>query len=585
MGYLCESLLGDHVATKPINVKDLGRIRAIIGVLARHGFGQLFANTKFDSSVEMPNVPTSRPYAKRVRQALIELGPTYVKFGQVMSVRPDMLPSALIQELKTLQENVPPFSFDEVLQVIESETGAPFGETFSHIEKSPIGAASIAQVHQATLCDGTTVAIKLQRPNIQATIRSDIHILYTIAKMLEGRLDMIGLHTPTGIVQEFDRAIQGELDFLQEMRGGVRLAANFSDDPDILIPAMYPACSTSRMLVMECVSGTSLSVLLNDELPKERATQIAHLLMSATYKQVFEHGFFHGDPHPGNLLVTDDDKLIFLDFGVTATLTGAMQETIISEFTALVFRDPEALAVAIQAAGATKGRVDMRAFTQEIERLMTKYHGASLDDLSSTSTLLEILEVTSRYNIDFPPEYTLLARTLGLVEGSIRALLPDVDIVSEVRPYAQQLISSRFSPEKLASNAAKMMFQLQNHSRGLPMQMHQVLLDLEAGQLVVEAKVPQVAHLVEEVRASTLRLSLSILAGATILGGLRLLPSSEMTIFGRPLDTVLGGTSIAIGVSFMLIALLHYLLSSSLKNGIIGRTVMRAVRFFFSTEQ
>ncbi len=248
-----------------------------------------------------------------------------------------------------------------------------------------------------------------------------------------------------------------------------------------------------------------MSSVLGEKETTDRTRRIAHRLMDATYKQVFTYGFFHGDPHPGNILVTRDDRLAFLDFGLTGTLTGAMQDTLISAFTSLVFRDPDALALAVHRAGATRGRVDLREFRDALERLMVKYYGASLDSLKDPATLMEVVELSARFRIDLPPEFAVLSRAIGLVEGILNELLPGVDIVTEVRPYAQRLISQRFSPERMTADAARAAMQLQGHLKAVPMQMNQVLMDLEGGRLSFRTIDPDAPRLRAELQMAGCR--------------------------------------------------------------------------------
>ncbi|MFT4628667.1 MAG: ubiquinone biosynthesis protein, partial [Myxococcota bacterium] len=444
-------------APKTLQVQDLPRVNEISFVLAKNGFGHVLNLVGLTNPLP-PGAQSNEtgPFARRLRQALVELGPTFVKLGQVLSVRPDILPKDVLAEFQTLQDRVRPMDASEVQLVLERELGRPMDEVFSSFDPTPLGSASIAQVHKATLTDGRLVAVKLQRLGIERRIRSDIHILYTLAQLLEGRVTVPGLHTPTAVVREFDAAITTELDFLTELRSAERLGAHVSKLPDVMVPKVFPRWSTGRLLVMELVGGRRLKDEIEVADPVARR-RLAHAIMEATYRQVFEYGFFHGDPHPGNLLVTDEGSLAYIDFGVMGTLTGAMQDTLIEAFTSMVFRDAETLALTVYRAGATTGRVDLRTFQAELEKKMAQYYGASLDDLASKTTFMEVIEMCTRFRISLPPEFAVLSRAITLVEGEIRELLPGVDIVEEVKPYAQRLVASRFSPDRVAHDAARLM--------------------------------------------------------------------------------------------------------------------------------
>lgn len=550
---------------KSIDVRDLGRVRRIAQVLARWGFGELAARVGGEAA---PTGDMNAPYAVRLRSALVELGPTFIKLGQVLSMRPDILPPDLIAELRTLQHDVEPMGEDDVRAVLEAELPVPFEEAFTTFDFKPLGAASIAQVHAATLSSGEQVAVKLQRRGIEPIITSDLHILYTAANLLEGRIDLPGLYTPAAIIREFDAAIHRELDFLQEAKATARMKRVLADAPCI-VPGVHPKWSTRRMLVQERIYGVPLSAAV-DGLPLDQRRTLAHQLMDATYRQVFDDGFFHGDPHPGNLFVTPDGTLAFLDFGVTGQLTARMQDTILSTFTSLVFRDPDNLASTIYRAGATRERIDLREFRDALERKMVQYYGASLDDLATRDTLLDVVEMAKHFRIDLPSEFAVLARALTLVEGNLRRMLPDVDIVAEVRPYAERLMARRFAPERLARDAASAILQLEGQVRELPTQASQVLVDLDAGRLTLVTRDPDAPELRETIRRATMRLSLAMVFGGSTVGGVLALGASSTL-----------ATSLLLIAAFTFVVLsLSLVAPESLDAGAWRRSLWRTWRFF-----
>jgi ubiquinone biosynthesis protein len=563
-----------------MQVQDLGRVQEIARVLAANGFGHLLHLVGLGA--EEPSSQTeaeTASWARRLRRVLVELGPTFVKLGQVLSVRPDILPNDVLVEFQSLQDRVPPMTFEQVRGVIEEELGLPLENVFEMIDPVPLGSASIAQVHRAVLAGGLEVAVKLQRPGIERMIRSDIHILYSLAQLTEGRVTLPGIFTPTAIIREFDTAITRELDFLHELKSAARMRKHFDDDPDILVPRVYERWSTRRMMVMELVRGTPVSSKLVDKVTDE-SRAIAHKIMKATYRQVFDFGFFHGDPHPGNLFVTTDGRLAVLDFGMTGTLTGPMQDTIISAFTSMVFRDAEALAMTVYRAGATRGRIDIRAFRDEVERLMTKYYGASLDDLANPTTLIEVIQLSSKFKIDLPPEFAVLARAIGLIEGQLRGLLPGVDIVEEVRPYAQKLMTRRFSPDRVAHDVARLAMQVQGHFKDLPTQLNQILGDLEGGRITIVTRDPEAQQLRNEIRMGVLRVSLALLAATVTLGSLFFLAAWSPTPFGIPIFGLFGLMLAALGASLFGALGLHVLFARFFDLSMWRRRIGGVIRFF-----
>ena len=560
-----------------MNVRDLGRLRDIAAVLVRNGFGYLVQ----DTSIEVEGEPddTRLSPAARLRQVLVELGPTFVKLGQVMSVRPDILPGPFIRELESLQNNVDPVSFSELKVHLEKEWGMPLEERLQSIDEKPLASASIAQVHRAVLRTGETVAIKVQRPNIEKRIRSDLHILYSLAHLITGRIDLPGFYTPVGVVQEFEAAMNLELNFLQEGQAINRFRGHFKEHPDVYAPIVYDEFSTGRVLVLELLKGRPFSDL--DPEAKEIVEPVMDKVIDATYLQVFEYGFFHGDPHPGNLMLLDDGRLAFLDFGVTGVLTGEMQDTLMSLFMSLVYQDAESVALTLYRAGATDERVDLKGFSREIERLITKYHGASLTELTDKGTLMDFIEVASTYRIRLVTEFAVLARAMSLLDGVARRFIPHVDIVSKVTPYAQRLIGQRMGPERLGRDAFRLLQQAQIAVRDVPLQLNQLAMDLQTGSIDIGMIDREADRMRDEVRWIGIRMSLALIAGAVGVGGTILLsPHLDTVVRGVSLSQVLGFGFIIASASLFLGLLMHTLFAARIRPSEWLRRWFAVIRFF-----
>lgn len=561
-----------------MNVRDLGRLQEIAAVLVRHGFGHLVAGTIVDPGASKPN-HSRLSTAARLRQVLIELGPTFVKLGQVLSVRPDILPSSFIKEFESLQDRVDPIPFDLVKTAIEREWGMAIEDRLLSIDEQPLASASIAQVHKAVTVDGDTVAIKVQRPEIERRIRSDLHILYTLAALVSGRLELPGLYTPVGVVQEFEAAINLELDFLQEARAATRFRALFRDHPDVMAPLVYEELTTGRVLVLELLQGRPLSSL--DPADREAVQPMMDKLIDASYLQVFEYGFFHGDPHPGNLMLLDDGRLAYLDFGVTGTLTGEMQDTLMNLFMALVYRDAESVALTLYRSGAAGERVDLKGFSREVERLITKYHGASFEELSDRGTLMDFVQVASRYRIRLVTEFAVLARAMSLLDGVSRRFMPDMDIVAKVTPYAQRLVGQRLGPDRLGRDALRLMQQVQTAVRDVPLQLNQMMMDLQTGNIDIGMVDRESDRLRDEIRWVGLRLSMAMIAAALgVAGALLLQPFSAIAVGEFPVMLATGliflSTSILLGVSLVM----HTLFAARIHPREWVRRWFAVVRFF-----
>jgi ubiquinone biosynthesis protein len=564
-----------------IDVHDLGRVSTITAVLARHGFGSLLEGAGLQSYVPEEGsepVDSDSSSAVRLRRVLTELGPTFVKLGQVLSVRPDIVPPALIREFQKLQDEVPPVPWDEAQTVLSEELTVPIDQVFAHIDHEPVASASIAQVHLAELLDGRLVAVKIQRPGIQSTIRSDLHILHTLAHLVEGRLNLPGVYTPKAIVNEFERAILDELDFRAEARNAERFRECFVNDPKVLVPAIHRSLTSSRVLVLERVDGRPLSAL---EQGDPTLPDVMQILLDSTVTQVFDHGFFHADPHPGNVLVLDDGRLAFLDFGLCGSLTAQMRETLVTMLVSLVFQDAETLALTIYHSGGIDGRVDLRAFRSEIERLMQKYHGSSLKDLSTQASLVEFIQVAARFQIRLVPEYALLARAASLVDGVLRSKVPDSDPVELVRPHAKRLMTDRLGPERLGADLMKLFVQAQGGFKQLPTQINQLLLDLERGQVRFQVDPgPDAELLRDEIRYGALRICLALCAMALLVAGAVMVAAWSPAPWGVPLAGIAGLLALLTAVAMWAGLVVHSLVGGQLTLRVLRRRASQVVRFF-----
>ncbi|MBM4393199.1 MAG: AarF/ABC1/UbiB kinase family protein [Deltaproteobacteria bacterium] len=557
-----------------ISVRDLPRVRDVALTLASHGFGELARIL----GIETATSASDKPFAMRARLALADLGTTYIKLGQVLSVRPDILPKALLDELATLQDNAPTVPFDQVKATLETELGRPVDEVFKSFDPVPLASASIAQVHGATLIDGAEVAVKVQRPGIETTLQSDLHILYTLARLVEGQVRVPGLYTPVEIVQEFEQAIATELDFLQEARAAARFRANHEGITGVTIPLIHREYCTRRVLVMERIHGQKLNDV---ESGSAAGREAMRKFIESWYFQLFEHGFFHGDPHPGNIMVLGTGHICFLDFGLTGTLTGEMQDVMTNIFAGLVFRDAEMVAMAVYRAGATAERVDLKAFRGEIERLMAKYHGSSLSDLSTRGSLTEFIEVATRFRIQLPREFAVVARAGSIVDGIAKRLLPNDDIVEEVRPWAQRLVQRRFGPERVSADAIRVFQQAQAAFRDLPTQANQFLLDLERGRVSVTARDPDSEALRLEIRHAAVRISLALCALALSVSGTMMVATWAPELWGVPIWPFVGFLTnlVALGMFFGLV--MHWLFAARIHPREWWRRLGAVFRFFF----
>ncbi len=565
-----------------INVTDIGRVTEILSVMRKHGFGRLVIQAGLGRYMPDDDETQGQKahWTVRVREAMVELGPTFVKLGQILSVRPDIIPARLAEELQQLQDRVPPVPFPAIRRVIEEDLHAPIGDIFATLEEQAMASASIAQVHRATLPDGTPVAVKVRRPDIEAVIQADLRILYTLARLVEGRLVLPGVYTPAAVVSEFDAALNQELDFFREAASCDRFRSSIAEKlPDVVVPRVYQAQSGLRVLTLELLVGRPFHKITPDD---PQAHALAHKLIEASYTQVFDTGLFHGDPHPGNLLVLDDGRLGYLDFGLVGTISAEMQQVVSSIFMSMVFKDSDGLVMAFTRAGASRGRLDLKALKAEIELEMGKIHGASLMEMTQSANLMNYIEIITRHGLVMPKEYAVLARTTNLVFGISRKLLPDCDIVAEVRPLAERLVTQQLAPDHIAAQAAKMLLAARSGVAQLPMQATQLLSDLEAGRVEISTRNPDQDALLTEIRQAGLRISMAMCVLALSTAGAIMLSAAETRILGLKAVPVLGVLTILGSSALWAMLVAHSQLAGLFSLDATRRSLGGLLRFFFS---
>ncbi|RME05270.1 MAG: AarF/ABC1/UbiB kinase family protein [Deltaproteobacteria bacterium] len=468
--------------------QDIRRLQEILRIIASHGFGHFFPSARLQSipglgrffpKEEGSDEQASMTMARRVFLLLQDLGPTFVKLGQLLSTRPDIVPEAFAEELRKLQDEVPPFPFEAVKETIETDLGVPLDEIFSEFSETPVASASIAQVHHARLKNGEEVAVKVQRPGIEAIMRSDLHILYLLARILEGTIQESGLYTPVAIVREFESALSKELDFINEGMNAERFYVNFQEVERIHVPRIYKEWSSRRVLVMSFLHGRKITDLAGTQIDRR---EVCELLIEATFKQVFIDGFFHADPHPGNILVCEDGSIAMVDFGLAGQLTPEMHRALMQLLTAILTKDAESIARLLYKGGVTNTRVNLSRMTADIEVLLDRYVGLHLDQLQVERILPDLITLAVRYKIRVPPEYAIIARAGSTVEGLVRDLYPDMDVMQVLSPYLKKLLAMRYDPARLSSDALKTAMRMITMLDEAPMQLNQILLDLEGGK-------------------------------------------------------------------------------------------------------
>ncbi len=523
--------------------QDLNRLRQIAVIAGRYGFSNLLESSGLkksmpDAKYEENQETRSHTVARRFRLMLSDLGPTFVKLGQVMSTRGDMLPPEFIEELSSLQDQVPPFGFDLVHSQVRSAFGKDLEELFSEFEVEPLAAASMAQVHRAKTLSGAQVVVKIQRPDISEQMRADLSVLHYVARLLEAVIEEVGVYTPTGIIEEFEKAVVEELDFLNEAANIRAFYRTHQNRPTIKIPKVYDELTSRTVLTMELINAPNLSKANLTEAGKQR---LAEILLEEAFKQLFEDGLFHGDPHPGNLLVHEQGPILALiDFGLVGRVTRQMQETLIQLILAIALKDSESIAKTLYRLGTPDSRTNLMAFRSDIDAILTTYLPASLKDVNSKLLLRDLLNLATKYRIRVPREFAILSRASIAIEGILRSLYPDMPIGQIFLPYGKQLLADRYDPSQIEGSVMKTLLRLQNAASELPVQVQQILLDLESGRFRVNVKSEQLEQMIQSIRALSVVTFSGLCACGFIIGTFIALANKQWEVGGVPVMGVLG---------------------------------------------
>lgn len=529
-------------------VRDIGRLREIYVVLVRHGFGELAQRLGFGKEaaidpaliemVEGPDgelVPPSvrkkgeiekrrHSLAERVRLVAMDLGPSFVKLGQIASTRPDILPAEWIRELKKLQDEVNPLSFEAIKATVETSLGAPLDDLFESFAEEPLAAASIAQVHRAVLKhpDGPQdVVVKVQRPGIADTVSRDVELLHTLARFIERTIPESHIYRPTALVQQFDSAITAELDFTLEADNARRFAQHFEGHAHARFPRIHREASSKRVITMEFLDGTKVYEAI--EAHGHRGPVIAKAATGIVIKMIFEDGFFHADPHPGNILIggsPDVPTIGLVDLGMVGRLSPEMRNKTVDMMIAAVRQDYESLADALYAIGTPTKKVDMRAYRATVARLADKYLGRPLKEIDFAAMIADLVQGATEYGLEIPPDFLLVGKAIMTIEGVGKEIDPDLDVFEEARPYFMELLRRRYAPERIAADMWRGLERLSSAAYDMPHQMREVLDDLRLGRLTLRTKNPDDVRVVDRLGRRVfagLIVSASVLSGAWLL--------------------------------------------------------------------
>ncbi|MBC7255750.1 MAG: AarF/ABC1/UbiB kinase family protein, partial [Chloroflexi bacterium] len=512
-----------------ITVTEIRRARQIAEVLIRNGLGFLAETTGLTRFLPPWRARRLRTDVRavgltipqRFRQTLEELGPTFIKLGQVLSTRPDVLPAEYILELSKLLDAAPPVPPEEIVRVLEEELHGPLSQFFSSLDPQPIASASIGQVHRATLNDGTPVVVKVQRPSIERIVQADLNLLYTQAAFLERRSETLRSYGLLDIIEEFSQALRDELDYTQEGRNADRVR-QVAEGEGILVPKVYWDLTTRRVITLSDLRGIKLSEI---EALREAGYDLAALaaqVVQCYMRLVFVHGIFHADPHPANILVCDA-QIGLVDFGVIGYLTGRIQEDLGDLLFALAEQNAEEMVRIIVRMGATNVATDRTALERDVRRLLVRYYNVSLESLPMAQFLGELMALAFRHHVRLPSDLALLARTVVVLEGVARTLDPSLVLARYLEPFVAQLVRRRLSLKRTVMDSISTLRELEDLLRVLPRRMDTISEQVERGEMTLGVEVRRLNQALARIEAIGNRISFSVVVAALIVGSALLL--------------------------------------------------------------
>ena len=523
--------------------RHLRRLEKILRVIWRYGFGYLIDQTGILSHfpLKMIKARTAKGLeglsrGERLRLALTELGPAFIKLGQILSTRYELLPEDIILQLQKLQDDVEPFSFDEAKSQIEAEFRLPLEEVFASFDPQPMASASIGQVHGAALQSGRDVVVKVQRPGIRKIIETDLEILFDLARIVEQRTSWGQLYGLQDMMEEFAGTIRREMDYTLEGRNADRIRRSLSGDERVYVPKIYWDYTTQRILTMEHVGGAKLTDKGGLARMGVERQEVARVLTRSVVRQALVHGYFHADPHPGNIKVMSNGRLALLDFGMASSLTEGQRSFFISLIWAIVRGNSRKIMRGLLEIGSPAAEVDERKLLAEIERLRDKYYDLPLKDLKLGESISELHKLAYKYKIRFPSEFTVVSKAVLTLEGTISYLTPEISFLEIIEPMERELFQERISRRQVRRWLTENLPSYGEMLVEIPERLHSFLGRLEKNQARLTLEFKETEKILHRMERTGNRLSFSmvLLSFSIIMMGLMVAESiRNVSLFGN----------------------------------------------------
>jgi len=546
--------------------RHFNRYRQILAVFFKYGFGDLVELLRIDQYIEIGLKMISRnrrerieklSRAERVRMALEELGPTYVKLGQILSTRTDLVPVDFIHELSRLQDEVPSFPFAEAKEIVENQLGRPLLEVFEAFDEIPIASASLGQVHKAKLKDGDDVAVKVQRPEIKKTIEVDLEIMLHLATLMERHIEEMALQRPVKIVEEFARALEKELDYAIEASSMERVASQFLNDTTVYIPKVYRELTTCCVLTAEYIDGIKISDI--EKLVEEGSDISVITKRGADFllKQVFENGFFHADLHPGNMFVLKENIICFIDFGMTGSVDHQTRDDFVDLMDNIIHQNESKTTEIILKLTYWDEEPDIRNLEEDVADFMAKHFYKPLKDIKISKLVQELLELASRHYLRIPSSIYLMMRALGIVEGVALMLDPNFDMIGHTEPFIRRIKIGRYSPQRIAGDIMRMSSELMQFMQQFPKDTLEIMRLIRQRKITLKFEHQGLENMLATHDQISNRISFSIIIAALLIGSaLIVIAETPPMIYGISMIGIIGFLAAAIMGIWLLIAIL-----------------------------
>ena len=506
-------------------IEDLGRLKEIITICSKAGFGDFFKSMGLEDMTEKTGKILKWKEAEaiayfdrpqRVRRVFEVLGPTFVKLGQILATRPDLFGPEWISEFEKLQSQAPQLDFKELRPQIEEDLGAPLEELFEEVETKPLGAASMAQVHRATLKDGTKVILKIQRPGIRAKIEADMRLLSYLASVAETKSALATYH-PKKVVQQFCKSLQNELNFMTEGQNAEQVAANFEENDQIVIPKVYWEWTKERINVQECVDGIpGVNIDAIDEAGMDRK-RIAQVGADAVLKMIMVDGVFHADPHPGNFFILPGERIAFIDFGMIGRVSEVRRQQIMKLLQSLLQNDAEGLATILLQWSDREGE-EPGEFLVAVDEFLSKYSGRSMEHMDLSVMVGDLLGLVRNNNLTMPPDQAMLLKVFVSLEGAFKKLDPGFDMMVAMQPTLQEAVINQFSPQALGKRGLKVLMQYVELLTDLPKEIRRGIQSVKSGSLQVRIDLNHIDDLQKSLARASNRLAVALITAALVIG-------------------------------------------------------------------